>query len=66
MLLLIPKIFRRLQLELLETMAEDVRLVHDFILPLPKISSKEVRVLVTDQQKPRISDSRSSVTSMFI
>lgn len=48
MLLVIPRIFRRLNMQLFETTVEDVRMVHDFVLPRPKMSSKGVRVLVTD------------------
>lgn len=34
------------QLELFETDESDVKILHDFLLPLPKLSSKGIRVLV--------------------
>jgi hypothetical protein len=36
------------QLELFETDESDVKQVHDFVIPLPKLSTKGVRVLVRE------------------
>ncbi|KAL1963024.1 hypothetical protein VTN77DRAFT_8772 [Rasamsonia byssochlamydoides] len=49
MLLVIPKIVRHLNLRLFETTVEDVRLAHDFFLPAAKLTSKGVRVVVTEE-----------------
>ena len=34
------------KLELFETDESDVKVIHDFLIPLPKLDSKGVRVLV--------------------
>ncbi len=39
-------LFRRFELELYETDRSDVDLKHDFFVPVPKLDSKGVRVLV--------------------
>jgi hypothetical protein len=46
--LAIAHVFRKFQLEIYETDRSDVVLAHDFFLPSPKISTKGVRVKVTE------------------
>lgn len=46
LLLVIPKLFRELKLELFETTREDVTLAHELFLPFPRLGSKGVRVVV--------------------
>ncbi|KAI9828093.1 MAG: hypothetical protein M1832_003620 [Thelocarpon impressellum] len=39
-------VFRRFEMELYETTEEDVRVVHDFVNPCPRLDSKGVRVTI--------------------
>lgn len=42
----IATIFRRFELRLFETNEEDVEMAHDFFIPVPRLGSKGVRVVV--------------------
>ena len=43
--MLLATLFRNYELKLFETDASDVRIVHDFFLPSPRLDSKGVRVI---------------------
>ena len=43
--MLLATLFRKYELKLYETDASDVRIVHDFFLPSPRLDSKGVRVI---------------------
>lgn len=47
MYLTLATIVRRFDMELYETSVEDVTMVHDFFVAVPKLDSKGVRVKVT-------------------
>jgi hypothetical protein len=46
--MVLSAIFRRFSFELYETDMSDVRMVHDFFIPSPKLDSKGMRVRVTE------------------
>lgn len=43
-------VFRRFELELYETTREDVDVVHDFVLGMPRLDTKGVRVVVVGKR----------------
>ena len=43
--MLLATLFRKYELKLFETDVSDVRIVHDFFLPSPRLDSKGVRVI---------------------
>ncbi|KAF9886373.1 hypothetical protein FE257_011518 [Aspergillus nanangensis] len=59
MFLVIPKIFRTVDLELFETTVEDVRIIHDLFLPFPKTdSSKATKSRKTTALEPKATHNR--------
>lgn len=49
--MVLAAIFRRFTFELYATDVSDVKMVHDFFIPSPKLDSKGVRVRITEMKE---------------